>query len=178
MKTCTKCNKSKDLKEFYKTTTTKDGYTYNCIACYQKYREEHKESAKSYMKRLRDANRISINEKKRLSWQKLDPRRKMLSQAKSRARTKNIEFNLNVEDIILPDECPLLNLPFVVGTKEDYEQTYSLDRINPNKGYIKENVCWISGRANRIKYNATIKELEQILTYMKGATTIPNGSTL
>ena len=37
---------------------------------------------------------------------------------------------------------------------------------------------WISGRANRIKYNATIDELERILTYMKGATTIPKGSTL
>lgn len=54
-----------------------------------------------------------------------------------------------------------------------------LDRINPDPlvGYIPGNVAWISGRANRIKYNATVEELRLIADWMEGATTIPQGST-
>jgi hypothetical protein len=48
-----------------------------------------------------------------------------------------------------------------------YVNQAHLDRINPEKGYVIGNVNWISGRANRIKYNATIYELESILSYMK-----------
>ena len=45
------------------------------------------------------------------------------------------------------------------------------------KGYIKGNVAWISGRANRIKYDASIEELRQIVDWMERVTTIPKGST-
>lgn len=38
----------------------------------------------------------------------------------------------------------------------------TLDRIVPDKGYVRENVWVISGRANRIKNDATIEELELI----------------
>lgn len=39
------------------------------------------------------------------------------------------------------------------------------------------NVSWISGRANRIKYNATVEELRAVADWMERATTIPKGST-
>ena len=52
-----------------------------------------------------------------------------------------------------------------------------LDRLDPNKGYVIGNVSWISGRANRIKYNATVEELRAIADWMERATTIPQGST-
>lgn len=52
-----------------------------------------------------------------------------------------------------------------------------LDRLGPNKGYVIGNVSWISGRANRIKYNATVEELRAIADWMERATTIPQGST-
>ena len=34
-----------------------------------------------------------------------------------------------------------------------------LDRIIPEKGYVKGNVAWISGKANRIKSDYTKQEL-------------------
>lgn len=52
-----------------------------------------------------------------------------------------------------------------------------LDRLDPNKGYVIGNVSWISGRANRIKYNATVEELRAVADWMERATTIPKGST-
>lgn len=45
--------------------------------------------------------------------------------------------------------------------------TATVDRIDPAKGYTKDNVRIISWRANRLKSNATISELEAILCYMK-----------
>ena len=38
-------------------------------------------------------------------------------------------------------------------------------------------MAWISGRANRIKYDASIEELRQIVDWMERVTTIPKGST-
>jgi hypothetical protein len=43
----------------------------------------------------------------------------------------------------------------------------SLDRINNNLGYVPGNVIVVSDRANRIKNNATIEELEKIVNYYK-----------
>ena len=36
---------------------------------------------------------------------------------------------------------------------------------------------YISARANRIKYDATVEELQAVLDYCKSPTTIPKGST-
>ena len=44
----------------------------------------------------------------------------------------------------------------------------SLDRIRLELGYVKGNVRVISGRANLLKNDATIEELEAVLGDMKG----------
>jgi hypothetical protein len=43
----------------------------------------------------------------------------------------------------------------------------SLDRIVPEKGYVRDNVLVVSYRANRIKNDATISELQQIAAFYK-----------
>jgi hypothetical protein len=95
----------------------------------------------------------------------------MLQQAKNRCNRKNLEFNLELSDIILPQICPLLEIPFVIGTKNNYEHTYSLDRIDSSKGYIKGNVWVITKLANSMKNSATKQQLNtfanNILKYFK-----------
>ena len=73
-----------------------------------------------------------------------------------------IDFNIELEDIILPVKCPVLDIEFVKGTKGDYQRTYSLDRIDNSKGYIKGNIWVISCLANTMKSSASI---EQLLTF-------------
>ena len=87
--------------------------------------------------------------------------------ARYRAKTKNIPFDIEVEDIKIPDVCPVLQLPlkFKVGTTKGgaSDNSPSLDRVNPSLGYTKGNVRVISYKANRLKSDATLEELELIL---------------
>ena len=85
--------------------------------------------------------------------------------AKKRAKKKGIDFNLSVTDMPeIPLVCPVLG----IAIKENaiagpIDSSPSIDRINPNKGYVSGNVRIISNRANRIKADATLVELEMVL---------------
>jgi hypothetical protein len=43
----------------------------------------------------------------------------------------------------------------------------SLDRIVPELGYVKGNIAVISNRANSLKSNATLEELERLCAWLK-----------
>ena len=84
----------------------------------------------------------------------------MLSHAKIRAKKYGLDFDLTVEDLNIPQICPILEVPLVIGTNRDYEYSPSLDRIDNSKGYIKGNVQIISKKANSMKNSASISELK------------------
>lgn len=86
----------------------------------------------------------------------------MLHRSRSRAKKKGFEHNITIDDIIIPKMCPLLNIPLFKGQECVIPNSPTLDRIDSSKGYIKGNVWVISYKANTIKSNATIEELETI----------------
>jgi len=88
----------------------------------------------------------------------------MLDRSKSRAKKKGFEHNITIEDIIIPNKCPLLEIPLFPGQGEVCSNSPTLDRIDSSKGYIKGNVWVISYKANTIKSNATPEELLRIAT--------------
>jgi hypothetical protein len=85
-----------------------------------------------------------------------------ISAIKSRCTKDRISFNLTVEYLvsIYPKDgkCPLFGTPLIIGDKTRVNNP-SVDRIIPSKGYIEGNVRIISNEANRLKSNATLKEL-------------------
>lgn len=95
------------------------------------------------------------------------PTEYILNSTRSRAKERGIEFNLEIEDIIIPDICPVLDIPLKFSDKGREENTPSIDRLNNDLGYIKGNVHIISWRANRLKNNQTIVEVRAILKYME-----------
>lgn len=93
----------------------------------------------------------------------------LLSKIKARASKKNLEFSLTKDDLKFPEYCPVLGLKLErnKGTGIPNSNSPSVDRIDSTKGYTKDNIQLISYRANVLKNNATIEELEAILKYMK-----------
>lgn len=90
-----------------------------------------------------------------------DPRPKMLTASRLRAKVLDIPHSICKADIVIPKICPVLGIPLKVSRKSRGPQNNSptLDRINPALGYVAGNVIVISWRANRLKSDATIEEL-------------------
>lgn len=95
----------------------------------------------------------------------LDIQKRILARVKSRSKIKGVPFDLTVDDITVPTHCPVLGMELKVGkgTGGWIYSSPSLDRINPHLGYTKGNVRVISARANLLKSDATIEELEKVL---------------
>jgi hypothetical protein len=93
----------------------------------------------------------------------------MWSRAKYRAKQKGIDFTIEQEDITIPDRCPLLGIELVCHRGKGSQQgnSPSLDRIDSTKGYIKGNVWVISNRANTLKNDATLQELQTLVENLK-----------
>lgn len=99
---------------------------------------------------------------------KLSTEYKILYSAKQRARVYNLPFDLILSDIVIPEYCPVLNIKLSINKKTgNRDSSPSLDRVIPEKGYVKENVVIISLRANRIKNNANLEELKQIVNWLE-----------
>jgi hypothetical protein len=88
--------------------------------------------------------------------------------ARGRARDQKIEFTLKPSDIHIPEICPLLQVPLEKGTTGICRPNApSLDRVIPGLGYTKENTWVISFRANTMKQNASLAELETLLAGLR-----------
>jgi hypothetical protein len=88
---------------------------------------------------------------------------KMLARAKSRAKKNNLPFNIELDDIVIPERCPLLGIKIESTEVRNSPNNPSLDKIIPEKGYIKGNVWVISNRANTLKNDATLSELKTLV---------------
>jgi hypothetical protein len=91
--------------------------------------------------------------------------------ALDRAQKKKIPFDVTVEHLhdIFPKDyrCPILGTLMEWGAKGGKRTSPSLDRIIPDKGYVKGNLVWISDRANSIKSDGTIEEHRLVIKWMK-----------
>lgn len=73
------------------------------------------------------------------------------------AKARNHEFSITIEDaweLFLKQNkrCNLSDIPLKLGYHIDGEQTASLDRIDNNKGYIKNNIQWVHKNINKMKH--------------------------
>jgi hypothetical protein len=90
----------------------------------------------------------------------------LLRSAKVRAFRKGLPYNLTRE-LVVPLTCPLLGIPLKRGKLKIEPGSPSIDRKNPTKGYTMGNVWVISFRANAIKQDATLEELELLVKNLR-----------
>ena len=138
------CNKCKEWKLKNQFNFRKDGKSRNCKKCEDAYRR---------------ANLSKINEYAK-NYKKQNIANSLLYSARTRSKQFGIQINIGIEDIIIPNYCPVLGIEIsTIGHKNN---SPSLDRIIPEHGYTKGNVRVISWRANWIKNNATPDEIEKL----------------
>lgn len=100
----------------------------------------------------------------------------LLANIRARAISQGLDFDLTHEDLIIPTTCPVLGIDLMFGEGQMSDSSPSVDRVDNTKGYVKGNVHIISMRANRLKSDATLRELELILQYVRDCT-ILNGDS-
>jgi len=111
---------------------------------------------------------IKIRQTKKLNrdW-KDDAARLLYKNIKSRCKRLGREFSIELGDIIIPEKCPVFGFDLKREDRQTWMCAPSVDRIDSSKGYIKGNVTVVSRRANILKKDATLKELEQLFNYYK-----------
>jgi hypothetical protein len=95
----------------------------------------------------------------------------LLNASRQRAKQKNRENTLTLEDILNiwpPDnKCPVFGFDLEWNSSGFRETSPSIDRIDSSKGYTTDNIQILSWKANRIKAYATVEELEAVVAFMK-----------
>jgi hypothetical protein len=94
----------------------------------------------------------------------------MLRRAKHRAKLLNLPFDLTPDDITIPERCPLLGIVLKPEKTKARWCAPSLDRIIPELGYVKGNVMVVSQRANVLKRDASLEELEMLVCGLRRIT--------
>jgi hypothetical protein len=97
-----------------------------------------------------------------------EPAKYLLKLARRRARRLKLPFSITEADIIVPSHCPVFGTPLVFGDANDHQNSPSIDRFKPDLGYVPGNICVISYRANELKRNATVEELQRLIQWMVG----------
>jgi len=183
MKTCTCCKIEKEYEMFSKLSRNKDGRAYHCRSCTKKWREDNKEAILAQKKEyyhnnieiMRGRNltryaKFKNNQKAHTEAYYSRPEnwvKKMLTRARYRAEECGWDFNLSAEDIVFPTHCPYLGLKLTYTLGQGQLPTNaSIDRIDPLKGYTKDNVQIISRKANTMKSNASMEELISFSKYV------------
>lgn len=103
------------------------------------------------------------------AWCLAHPERVMWLAAKHNARRHKVPFTISVEDIVIPEKCPILEI-HLQSRGKSRDSAPSLDRVIPELGYVAGNIAVISNRANRIKSDATLDELKKLIVYMSSFT--------
>lgn len=146
-KMCSVCGKPKDLSEFTQRSDRDQSRT-QCRAC------KNARSLAAYHTR----KTLNYFEHKA---------------ARTRARASGLHVPCNVTPEYLAEIwtgwCPVLQVPINYGSPRSHEHAPELDRIVPSRGYVVGNVAWLSRKANRIKNNVDVKVLENLLSWLKGA---------
>lgn len=150
MRICRYCKEEKEENLFPKVGR-------RCKTCTAVLNKAYQEKNKEHIRKQNKEYRTEFN------------KRILVQKAKARARQKGLPFNITEDDIVIPKYCPLLGIPLIsgIGLGKPLKNSPTLDRKDNSKGYTKDNIQIISYRANTIKNDASLHELERIAWNMK-----------
>ena len=163
---CSICKKHKPLSEFYNDKTSKHGLQYKCKSCKKEYNDNLCPFYKWFLAKRSNAKIIGIE----FTIEPEDIPGVKIREVITTSRTNNRHGSFNRkwkswEGVEYPKVCPVFGMELDWGMNGRQPNSPSLDRIDPTKGYVKDNVILISDLANGMKQNATIEQLKQFSRY-------------
>jgi len=161
-KKCSICKQFKAPTDFNFSNYTSTNIGSSCKSCHN---ERNRNKRIDYKNKTKEQKEVILQQNKNSRTKRKNYI--LLQQAKNRAIKFNLEFTLSIEDIIIPNICPVLGVELKLDNIKLSDNSPTIDRIDNTKGYTKNNIKIISWRANRIKNNSTIEDLLLILNYMK-----------
>jgi hypothetical protein len=143
-------------------------------ACYaaqwaQDHTMSRQQSRQKYDTKPENKLKKRIRQRDRHPWLRTTPEYRLFQHAQWRARIKKLLFTIRVQDIHIPETCPLLGIPLIAGTRTVNANSPSIDRIDSTQGYIPTNVWVVSHKANTAKSNLTIQELKRLVENLEVA---------
>lgn len=168
-KVCSKCKQVLDIVLFSIDKYQKSGYRTACKKCsaleFKKYKLKN---PSSYLKRLITAKQKRANTKENNPIQAWSYT--AYHNAKGRAKKLGISFDLTKEWLITnaSTHCPLLGIELIYNAETSVPNCASIDRVDSLRGYTLDNCKIISFKANRIKSNATLEEIEILAHNLRG----------
>lgn len=144
-KQCTKCKRVKPLSEFGKHKSTKDGYTYRCLQCKRDYATERRQTPEGIYDAMKGVNKfyhrreIIISKEDFVDWYK--------------------EIDKHCAYCDIPEEN-------IIDMQELFPMRanrLTVDCMDNDKGYVRENMVLACGLCNLIKNNLfTYDEMRDI----------------
>jgi hypothetical protein len=159
MKKCKICLETKSLSDFQVNSKTKDGHLGICKECHQE------KVKKVFEGRQKQEEKYQEVEKK---FGDIQTKQYLISSARKRAKEFGIECSITPGDLEITHVCPIMLQPMSRFKDKMNNYSYTLDRIDSTKGYVKGNVRVISWRANWLKGNLTLDQAERLVKYMRG----------
>lgn len=171
---CSKCKIIFPLSYdfFYKDSKNKLGYQGICKACTKIKNKLHVDNHPEYVKRKNKENydpnnnkrnylrnrTVAMNRSKEYGRTIRGRMYNLLESARTRAKKKNIEIDIDLDFLLEVYEnqngkCKLTGVDFLFENNEDGKRIYrphspSLDRINFEKGYTKDNIRLVCTNVN------------------------------
>lgn len=200
-KRCSQCAETKPPYQFYKNKGKHDGLQGCCKQCskdaVRKWQTANPEKKRDNTLRWRAENRELVRQQSRAQYiahrdailakyaanpekslarsiadRSQDPVKFMLRGARSRAKQFGLPFAITKSDVAdIPDICPALGVPIVVGRDKASALSASIDRRIGSRGYVSGNVAVISWRANMLKREWTAPELHALADKSEDALT-------
>jgi hypothetical protein len=170
-KTCVVCNQSKQ-KEHFRERGRK------CRSCQAEIQKNRINQNREEHNRLNRERYAKNKERYRATQRKYEQKmgikarsckktyaRMIFEQIRWRARKRSIPFNLTVDDVVIPEKCPVLGFELVRSVGSIKYNSASVDRIVPELGYVKGNIIVVSLKANMIKTNAKVEDIIKVAEF-------------
>jgi len=181
---CKKCGLEKTIEQFIKNKQCKNGYAGTCKSCQNQYtkkwKQEHsKELSQKRRKRYIETEGLEVKKRieKRKQLYPLRCRATVIRQGMvERSKRKKIDFDKGyftvkylMNRLLENPNCECCGKKLDIEFKKDKkfnDSSPSMDRVNSNKGYTKDNVAILCWRCNKHKQDSTAEELRMIAKFM------------